>query len=252
MSPVSPHRKLYEYVVEEVGRRIVQGRYGSEETLPNEDLLCRQFGVSRGVLREAAKVLTQKGLIRVRPKIGTQVQPQSHWNLFDQDVLQWKLETGRQGEFFKDVTEVRRVIESEAARLTALRADADEIAAIESSFWALADSLADETAYDYDAYLVYDMTFHTAIMEASHNALLSQIGRTMRLAVQTARRMDVRDYRMQRDSLPYHAAIVEALGSRRPDSAYRASQELFDQVQRHPPGSETTREGSMPPSTGGC
>lgn len=240
MLAIKAHRKLYEYVVEEVGRRIVEGRYRVGEILPNEDLLCKEFEVSRGVLREAAKVLTQKGLINVKPKIGTQVQHRRDWNLFDADVLLWKLGAGDKAEFFRDVTEVRRIIESEAARITARRADTEEVSAIQTYYREMADTIADEVVYDYEEYLRLDMKFHTAIMEASHNELLAQIGHTMRLAVQTARRMDVRDIQVQRESLPHHAAIVDAIAGRAPDAAYLAAQKLFDQVQRHFPGGAGT------------
>ena len=80
------HRKLYEYVEEMIGLRIIKGEYRPRDTLPNEDALCTEFGVSRGVIREAVKVLHKKGLVLPRPKIGTQIQPTSQWNLFDADV----------------------------------------------------------------------------------------------------------------------------------------------------------------------
>ena len=64
------HRKLYQYIVEELGQRIVQGRYQAPDVLPTEDQLCEELSVSRGVLREATKVLTQKGLIQTRPQGG--------------------------------------------------------------------------------------------------------------------------------------------------------------------------------------
>ena len=84
------HRKLYEHVEEAIGLRIITGDFKPKDTLPNEDALCAEFGVSRGVIREAVKVLQKKGLVVPRPKIGTQIQPKSQWNLFDADVLYWK------------------------------------------------------------------------------------------------------------------------------------------------------------------
>lgn len=232
MLAVKTHRKLYEYVVEEIGRRIVDGRYAAGDILPNEEMLCREFGVSRGVLREATKVLTQKGLISARPKTGTQVQHRREWNLFDADVLLWKLGAGDAAGFFRDVTEVRRIIESEAARLSARRADTGEVATIQACYQELEGALEDDDGYDYMAYLQLDMQFHMAIMDASHNELLAQIAHTMRQAVQTARQMDVRDIRVQRDSLPCHLQMVEAIAGRDPEAAYQAAQALFDQVQR--------------------
>ena len=100
-------RKLYEYVVEEIGLRIIKGEFKPGDTLPNEDNLCKQFEVSRGALREATKLLAQKGLIRTRPKTGTVVQPHQEWNLFDAKILLCKLETGDKLDFLTKVTEVR-------------------------------------------------------------------------------------------------------------------------------------------------
>ena len=87
----NPRQKLYQYVVESIGSRIIEGAYAPGTTLPNEDTLCRELDVSRGVLREAVKVLTAKGLIQTRPKTGTLVLTPKHWNLFDGEVLVWKL-----------------------------------------------------------------------------------------------------------------------------------------------------------------
>ena len=39
------HRRVYEYVVEEIGLRIIKGEYKPGDTLPNEDRLCKQFDV---------------------------------------------------------------------------------------------------------------------------------------------------------------------------------------------------------------
>ena len=91
--------KLYEFVVEDLGLKIIKGDYKPGDTLPNEEILSQEFDVSRGVLREATKVLVKKGLIRLKPKIGTQIQPKRQWNLFDPDVLVWKFEAGDKMKF---------------------------------------------------------------------------------------------------------------------------------------------------------
>ena len=235
MAQNSIHRKLYEHVEEAIGLKIIKGEYSPEDTLPNEDALCEEFGVSRGVIREAVKVLNKKGLVVPRPKIGTQIQPQSRWNLFDADVLVWKLEAGDQLAFLKKVTEVRVIIESEAARFSAERATAEEIADIKLLYNQLEDTFSDRDKFDYEAYLEADMAFHTAILESSHNELLAQIGRTMRHAIQTARQADVHDVKVLAASLQFHAAIVAALEKKDPESAYKASSEMFDQVWKYLP-----------------
>lgn len=224
------HRKLYEYVEEEIGLRLIKGDYKPGDTLPNEEELCTEFGVSRGVIREAVKVLNKKGLVLPRPKIGTQIQPENQWNLFDADVLVWKLKAGQQLRFLKKVTEVRTIIESEAAKLSAERATEEEIGKIQTLFNRLDDILKDEVRFNYESYLQIDMAFHIAILDASHNELLAQIGRTMRHAVQTARRADIQDIGTLLTSQPLHAAVMKALTRKNPKDAYIASREMFDQV----------------------
>jgi DNA-binding FadR family transcriptional regulator len=231
----SMHRKLYEYVVEEIGLRITKGRIQPGDTLPNEEALCDELGVSRGVLREATKVLAQKGLIRVRPKTGTLVCQRGEWNLFDADVLIWNLKTEDQLEFLQKVTEVRSIIESEAARYAAERADALEVKAIRDCFETLHESLADEAGYDYAVYLEADMAFHTAIMDGCHNELLAQIGHTMRRAVQTARKADVRELKVLRASLPFHQEMLRAIQKHDAAAAHLAARAMFEQVWRSIP-----------------
>ena len=65
-----PRRGLHGRVVDELGRRVVGGRWSAGSPLPNEDDLAAELGVSRTVVREAIKVLQAKGLVEVRPKTG--------------------------------------------------------------------------------------------------------------------------------------------------------------------------------------
>ena len=224
------HRKLYQYIVEELGQRIVQGIHRAGEVLPTEDQLCQTLGVSRGVLREATKLLTQKGLILTRPRVGMLVLPRENWNLFDPDVLLWRLQVEDKFAFLKTVTEVRRLIESEATRQAALRATADEVAEIKMLLTRLQDLLSDDSRYNYEDYLAADIAFHTAILKACHNELLSQICSTMRTVVHKARESDIADIAAQKASLPFHVAIVDGISHQDPDAAFKASQEMFENV----------------------
>jgi len=229
------HRKLYEYVVEEIGLRIIKGEYKPGDILPNEENLCERFNVSRGALREATKLLTQKGMIETRPKRGTRVQPQQEWNLFDADILLWKLETGDKLDFLKKVTEVRRIIESQAAKFAARRAGDAEVASIRDCYHQMEQALANKSEYNYETYLQLDMTFHMAILDACHNELLAQIGHTMRLAVAAARKADIPDFDVQRESLIYHRQMIDGISEGDAEAANRASADMFDHVWQNIP-----------------
>lgn len=222
--------KLYEFVVEDLGLKIIKGEYKPGDTLPNEELLSREFDVSRGVLREATKVLVKKGLIRLKPKIGTQIQPQREWNLFDPDVLIWKSEAGDKMKFLENIIEVRRIIESEAAKLAAERGGEEEILLIRSNYDKMVKFLDDKDGYSYEEYIKLDIKFHTSILEACRNELFSQIGYTVRQALLTARQSDKKDIKAQKETLPLHLDIVSAIENQNPEAAYMATQALVYEV----------------------
>ena len=64
-------------VVEELAHLIIGGDLSEGDVLPTEPALCEEFGFSRTVVREALKLLEERGLVRVEQGRGTRVQPRS-------------------------------------------------------------------------------------------------------------------------------------------------------------------------------
>ncbi len=223
-------RKLYEYVVDEIGLKIVNGRYRPGDTLPNEDALCRQFDVSRGVVREAMKVLVQKGLVVLRPRTGTRVRPRREWNLFDPDVLLWKYRSGEKEAFIDNIMEMRRIIEAEAAMLAASRASEWEGNRIRHIYEKMEAMIMSRDEALWEDCVLLDMKFHMAILESCGNELVAQIGHTMRHCLLTARQNDRHDFEAYREALPAHRAILDAIMDRKPREAYTATRALIDHV----------------------
>ena len=58
-----------------LGRDIAREIIPAGAVLPPEQELASHFGVGRGVVREAVKTLSGKGLVSVRPRHGTRVLP---------------------------------------------------------------------------------------------------------------------------------------------------------------------------------
>jgi DNA-binding FadR family transcriptional regulator len=235
-------RKLYQYVVDELGLRIIRGVYLPGGTLHNEDTLCGELGVSRGVLREATKVLIQKGLIESRPRTGTVICPRDSWNLFDPDVLIWKSEIENNAEFLRNIMEVRRIIESEAARLAAERGKPEDIERIRSIYEEIATAIANQPPDAVESILVLDVQFHTAILEACGNELIAQIGHTMRLALLAARHIDAPDLEAHKASRSPHLKILNAITNHNADQAYRLSLQHINQVWREMQGKLRPKE----------
>ena len=217
-----PRRGLHGALVHDIGVRILRGELKPGDLLPTEDERRDELTVSRTVLREAIKVLAAKGLVESRPKTGTRVRPRGAWNLLDPDVLAWRLEMGPDRGFLKDIIDLRRIIEPEAARLAAERATDDEIIELEA---ALAQMRA--TLNDPEAHLGPDLRFHELILEACHNELVEQMASTLR-AIYKALLVRSISPPTSAKAMPLHAAIVQAIRDRDGDRAEVATRVLID------------------------
>jgi GntR family transcriptional regulator, galactonate operon transcriptional repressor len=218
-------RRLYHDVVDELGLRIVRGEYAAGDILPGEESLVEELGVSRTVIREAIKVLTEKGLVQPRPKSGTHIHPRAHWHLLDSDVLNWELISGRKVELLRKVTEARRIIEPEAAALAATRGTPDEIELITDAYYDM-----ERHVEDIAGYIEADMIFHSGILKACHNEILEQMAATMRRGLVASREVTTRDASSSAGALPLHLAVLSAIRNRDSQAAYDAMRYLVDRA----------------------
>ncbi|MBI9083191.1 MAG: FadR family transcriptional regulator [Desulfobacterales bacterium] len=62
--------RIFQDVVDQVGDAILDGQIAIGDRLPAEREMCELFGISRGTLREALRVLEEKGLIEIRLGVG--------------------------------------------------------------------------------------------------------------------------------------------------------------------------------------
>jgi DNA-binding FadR family transcriptional regulator len=179
----APTQNLTTSIVNELGIAIVTGAYSEQNPFPVEAELSKQFGVSRSVLREAVKMLTAKGLLKARPRQGTWVQREEHWNLLDPDVLRWMLERKFSLRLLIEFTEIRLAVEPGAAALAARSAGPAEHAVITHGIERmLAADRGDDDPLDSD------IAFHSAVLRASGNPFYAQL----RELIETALRFSIR------------------------------------------------------------
>lgn len=217
-------RNLTYGLVESLGRSIVAGRFESR-SFPTEGELAHQNGTSRSVTREAVKMLTAKGLLRARPRQGTSVTSESHWNLLDPDVLRWLLERKFSLSLLKEFTEMRLAIEPAAVALAAARVDAATVARIEASLERM--KAADRGEGDA---VEADIAFHTALLGASGNRFFANLDQL----VNTALRISIRftnSIKGRSASIPQHEEVLDAVRAHDPERASAAMRRLILDVQ---------------------
>ena len=220
-------RGLHREVVDVLGQRIVRGDYRPGEALPNEAELGVTLEVSRTVVREAVKVLASKGLLSSRPRTGTRVLERASWNLIDADVLGWQVEVASDLGLFLDLSEVRSIIEPQAAGLAARRRSDAEAERLTE----LLEEL-DRAADDTDRYIAADLELHGAILQATHNELLGRMTGTIRVALAASRRISVRVPGGPRGAMPLHRDVVAAIWNKDPNAAREAMNDLISGTAR--------------------
>ncbi len=198
-------KNLTQQLVDTLGLRIVSGVYPEGERLTSEPDLLAEFDVSRPILREVTKVLMAKGLVISRTRVGTVVRPREDWSMLDADVLRWVVASLPEQDFIDTLFEVRMVYEPGAAAMAARNAKPVDLARISAAFDAMARA---ETPADL---LDPDLEFHQAIMDATHNPLLSYIGRTLHTALAASMQLTNRHPEVLDLALPRHKAIHDAV-----------------------------------------
>ena len=204
-------RNRFAHAVEALGSRILRGDLKPGEILPNETELGRELGASRTVVREAVKSLAAKGLLEPRTRTGTRVLEPIHWNLLDLDVLGWRYAAMPRGQFFRELFEIRRMIEPAAAALAAERATGADFAALEQAYRAM-----EAVDRGSDAAIEADLRFHRAILAGGHNDLLLQMGGLISVGLLASFRISSRSYDA---GLPLHKRVLDAIRDRHPEQA---------------------------------
>ncbi len=172
-------------VTTELVERIIRGIHPPGSPLPPEPVLCTTFSVSRTVVREAVKVLQEKGLVQIRQGTGTMVTPPAMWNMLDQLVLGATIAEDDSLAILDDLVVTRRVLESDMANVAARLADDAAVERLRT----LVDRM-DELVDDHVAYHDQDRAFHDTIMQASGNRIARAVVRALESQViNTARYM---------------------------------------------------------------
>lgn len=219
----APGRSLLGNVLSRIAGRIFSGELNPGDTLPNETDMMAELGVSRTTVREAVKILSGKGLVETRQRVGTRVLPRGHWNLLDGDVLGWMMVSMNPAMFMRELLEMRRIFEPEAAALAAVRATDTDIAKLVRACVTMESS-----DIDTETFVNADATFHETVLVAAHNQFLSSMGNGIRASLFIFLRLTTEDPGAFEKGQPHHRGVFDRIVARDPDGARAAMHELLD------------------------
>jgi DNA-binding FadR family transcriptional regulator len=173
-APAARPARLSVVVIEVLVDRIVAGDYPPGGLLPPEPVLCQSFEVSRSVVREALKLLEEKGLVTVRRGHGTVVTEAEDWNLMDPVVLAATVRHDETRVVIDDLVEVRAALEADMAARAATMCTPAELGQLHALVDELGAVLAEPARY-----LAVDIRFHDELMRISGNRLARAVVRAI-------------------------------------------------------------------------
>ncbi|WP_069307102.1 FadR/GntR family transcriptional regulator [Methylobrevis pamukkalensis] len=156
-------------VIEDIKRRIEQGRIKCGERLPTEIALVKEFGVSRTVVREAITALAVDGFVEPRQGSGVFVLERREPVAAPQGGAVLAFEDNLLG-----ILEFRLAVEIESAALAATRRSLAQETEIRRRHAAFAEAM--ETGRTT---VEEDLAFHFAIAEATGNCCFTEVVRAL-------------------------------------------------------------------------
>ena len=214
-------RRLYRQIADQLRQLISAGEYQPGTRLPAERDLARQLGVSRPSAREALIALEVEGWVEVRTGSGVYVLDRTQ----TRENARASLPSTEWGPL--ELIRARRVIEGEIASVAATRARRRDIAAMEAALTAMEQD-AERGVMPLDG----DRAFHTAVVQACDNAVLTETVQGFWDARRGPLFTRLGGYfeteRSWRAALAEHRAVVDAIRAHDPAAARSAMQRHLD------------------------
>jgi GntR family transcriptional repressor for pyruvate dehydrogenase complex len=155
-----------ELVMKQILESIESGQLKPGDRLPTEQQMIEMFGVGRSTIREATATLSMLGYLRsVQGKgcfVRDDLDPVKATGLALQDM--------QAATNIIDLVEVREIMECNAVRLAARRADLEDIDRIQSAFLKMK-----ATMNDLNRFIEHDFEFHIALARSTGNQLILEM-----------------------------------------------------------------------------
>lgn len=229
--------RLYEQIVQQIEESVLKGALKPGDQLPPERELAQKFGVSRTAVREAVKVLREKGLVEAYSGRGTFIKNETSQAI--RQSLDLMIKIG-QPDGSRHLVEVREILEPEIAALAASRIEETHLTTMREAI-----AVMDRAKQDPDAFIEADLDFHLALAEAAANPLiLSLIDSIVGLLREQRLRIFYVDGGPERGQF-HHKRIFEAIERRDPEGAREAMRAHLKQVREDSRVSSTEQDRAI-------
>lgn len=220
-------KKIYEEIICQVKKLVTDGILRPGDKLMSERDMAEQLQVGRSAVREAFRALEALGIIEIKQGGGTFIKEISTDSLAEAMALTLMTQQYTS----RELLELRKILEVEAAGLASLRHSEEDLVSMEGALKQMAEALLTG-----DMGQQADWNFHYVVAEAAHNSLLlrfmDSIADTRCRVLQAAREELYRTAGMPQRLLKDHHAIFEAISTGRDRDARRTMYKHLVRVEK--------------------
>lgn len=218
------NEKIYQQVINQIQNMILEGKLKNGDKLMSERELSQKMGVSRTSIREALRVLETMGIIESRQGEGNFICNKIETSLMQPLSMMFTLNNGD----YKDIIELRQMIELEAVKLAAIRGTEEELEELKMISQRLTKK--DEIYNNGEI----DKEIHYKITCMSKNFLIKSLYtislNLLENFIINSRQKIVEFYHEEETLNLQHKKICEAIIDRDPESAYKYMKEHLDLI----------------------
>jgi DNA-binding FadR family transcriptional regulator len=162
--------RLSEFALHEIQRMIAEEYPAPGSRIPKEVELADRLQVSRIVIREAMKILEDRGVVEVRAGRGTVTVAPSPERVKTSLLQLFRDQPVPTIQDMEQLLELRQVLEETTASLAAVRATAADLGEIEAALEQM-----QQEGVDLEHIVSADLRFHRGIMRAAHNPFIEMV-----------------------------------------------------------------------------
>lgn len=203
---------LYLSLADQILNDIRENNLKAGDRLPSERQLAQKYGVSRSSVREAVRILQNKGLIRIEVGSGMYIPENTNQDRFQ--IALWKVNYG-------ELFETRNVLELHIILEICKTITEAEVRYIEEPL------LVMERDYAAGQFVIsHDNQFHNRIRQLCPNATMTQLVENLLVELDAYGAHMPEMEQIWRETVPYHREMLEAM--RRHDC--KKAEEAFGKI----------------------
>jgi DNA-binding FadR family transcriptional regulator len=209
--------RVFEDVVEQIQDAILSGQFKPGDILPSERDLREVFKVSRGTIREALRILEQKGLIEIKLGVGGgAIVKEASIDAVSESL---DLLIRHQKVSMSHLAEFRIGMEGDMAAIAVMRATPKEIEELEK-IMKRAQSYCDGGPDYVRQFLEADMQFHQALSKITKNPMYEVISRIIHENILSYYTTFIEERGISlKENCKDFSRIVEAMKKKHPEEA---------------------------------